>query len=157
MYQNFGSLLRMSQSTHWIDTREIFKLCLGLAKSWMEVAMVMFMFKLITGRIDAPNLLNKWYFCTNTHTYARNRVPKMSNIQYHRTNYGRYEPTNYVCILFFADLNLSAGINRHNLLSVKVIPRTYLLVKKIPIQFPPPRVEVFWRTNSSTYLLNRAI
>lgn len=84
-----------------------------------EVAMVMFIFKLINGFINAPNLYSKLDFINNSAS------DKMFFIASHRTKYGKFEPINFMCSLvntYFnsIDLHLSVKNQRLRLLDIEL-------------------------------------
>ena len=88
-----------------------------------EVGMVMFMVKLLKGDIDAAHLLTQADVQLSNRTSDRRSC--FFQIPHHRTNYGKYEPVNYMCILFnsFFDsvrLECSNDVIKKHLLSFKV-------------------------------------
>lgn len=91
-----------------------------------EVGMVLFMVKLLKGDIDADHLLHQ----VEVEVSSRRSDRVCENYQFfritnHRTNYGRYEPINYMCILFnsfFYSIHCNSSIDtiKKQLLSLKV-------------------------------------
>lgn len=85
-----------------------------------EVAMVMFIFKLIKGLIDAPKLYSKLDFINNSTSASVSKF----YIAYHRTNYGTFEPINFMCKLFneyfdMININNSVKVQREKLLDLE--------------------------------------
>lgn len=85
-----------------------------------EVGMVMFIFKLLKGLIDAPNLYSK----LDLVNVSTNSNEKKFFIAKHRTNYGTFEPINFMCKLFndyrdSVNLNNSVKVQREILLDLE--------------------------------------
>lgn len=82
------------------------------------VAAIMFIFKLIKGTTSSGEILNRIDFNT-TNANLRNR--SLIYTKFHRTNYGKNEPINYMCELFnkyfnFIDFNLTQDALKTSLL-----------------------------------------
>lgn len=88
-----------------------------------EVGMVMFMLKVLKGDIDAAYLLRQADVDIVSRT--SDRRSRFFQIPFHRTNYGKYEPVNYMCILFnsffdYIEFGSSNEVIKKHLLSLKV-------------------------------------
>ena len=90
-----------------------------------KVAMAMFIFKLITGKIDAPHILSQ--ICINEN-YSANSLEHCDYlvVERHRTKYGQFEPINYMCKTFndfisYIDFSNSVGSHRKYGRSVKSV------------------------------------
>lgn len=84
-----------------------------------KVAAALFVADLMSGRSDAPNILERVHMNVNSYrSVLRNR--KFLTVEYHRTNYGKSEPINRMFSEFndvadLFDFNKSRDVFKHML------------------------------------------
>lgn len=86
-----------------------------------KVGMILFMFKLLNGLIDAPYLRSKLRINESVTIDSDDFFV----IAEHRTKYGHYEPVNYMCKVFndfykYIDLNVSVSVQRQRLCDLEL-------------------------------------